>query len=333
MPLLEFSGERPTLQVLLGGFQQFGIAIFPLFGIPKTPFWMYVCALLVLVAGLIRTLPELPREHGLDKIMPFGRLFYAVSMAAFASEHFTLTPVIAGMVPRWIPWHTFWAYAIGTAFFCAALSIATRVQARLAAILFGTTFLVFVLTMDLPAALAHPGNRFFWALALRELAFSGGAFALAMSLSSNLANPVREAHSWLFLPRFQIGAAALFYGIEDVIHPRFVPVVPLKNLTPEWIHGRMFPALLVGVMLIAGGVCFLLRGRSRRIGTALGLTILLAILWVYLPMLVAAPVDVLALNYFFDTLLFCGAVLLLANAMDNETAVEPEECESVGAPR
>jgi hypothetical protein len=55
--------------------------------------------------------------------------------------------------------------------------------------------------------------------------------------------------------------------------------------------------------------------------TSLGLTILLTVLWVYLPMLLAAPRDVVALNYFFDTLLFCGAILLLANAMEKETAV------------
>jgi uncharacterized membrane protein len=33
-------------------------------------------------------------------------------------------------------------------------------------------------------------------------------------------------------------------------------------------------------------------------------------------MLLAAPTDVVALNFFFDTLLFCGAILLLANSID-----------------
>ncbi|HUS10607.1 MAG TPA: hypothetical protein VMZ30_09090, partial [Pyrinomonadaceae bacterium] len=38
-------------------------------------------------------------------------------------------------------------------------------------------------------------------------------------------------------------------------------------------------------------------------------------LWIYLPMLLAAPTDVVALNFFFDTLLFCGAILLLATRL------------------
>jgi hypothetical protein len=45
------------------------------------------------------------------------------------------------------------------------------------------------------------------------------------------------------------------------------------------------------------------------------------VLWIYLPMLLAAPTDVVALNFFFDTLLFCGAILLLANSIDKDPAV------------
>jgi hypothetical protein len=40
-----------------------------------------------------------------------------------------------------------------------------------------------------------------------------------------------------------------------------------------------------------------------------------------LPMLLAAPTDVVALNFFFNTLLFSGAILLLANSIDKEPAV------------
>jgi len=45
------------------------------------------------------------------------------------------------------------------------------------------------------------------------------------------------------------------------------------------------------------------------------------VLWVYLRMLLAAPTDVVGLNFFADALLFRGAILLLANSIDNEPAV------------
>src|SRR6266851_9145852 len=307
------------------GFQQFAHAHAPaallVFSVSAGVFWPYFAGVALLAIGLpIIIKNELPQEHGLDKIMPFGRLFFAISMAVFGSEHFTATADIATLVPRWIPAHTFWVYLVGLAFLCAALSIAVLVQARLAAALVGMTFLIFVLVMDMPAVVANPGNRFFWALALRQLAFSGGAFAFAMSRWSI---PRKQSHvqpltAWVAVPRLFVGIPLLFYGVEHLLHPEYVPGVPLKKLTPEWIPGRIPLSYFVGVVLIAAGVCLLMNKRTRMAATSLGLTILLTVLWIYLPMLLRAPTDIVALNYFFDTLLFCGAILLLANALPKE---------------
>ena len=285
-------------------------------------FWIYVSASLLLIIGLIKIFRELPQENGVDKIMPFGRLFFAIPLAVFGSEHFTAPANIASLVPRWIPAHTFWVYLVGLAFICAAVSIVVLVQARLAAALVGMTFLIFVLVMDMPGVIAQPGNRFFWALALRQLAFSGGAFAFALSPWSirlkqpSPAQPTRAA--WAAFPRFFIGIPSLFYGVEHLLHPAYVPGIPLQKLTPDWIPGRIFLSYFVGVILILAGVCLLVNKKTRVAATSLGLTILLTVLWIYLPMLLAAPTDVVVLNFFFDTLLFCGAILLLANAMDKE---------------
>ncbi len=314
------------MPILLCCFQQPAVVVSALaaapFGIPATVFWMYVCAALPGVIGLIKILPEVPQEHGVDKIMPLGRLFFAIPMAVFGSEHFTATADIAALIPRWIPAHLFWAYLVGLGFLCAALSITVLVQARLAAALLGMTWLIFVCVMDMPGAVANPGNRFFWALALRQLAFSGGAFAFAMSWSTRPRepSPAQPMPAWAAFPRFFVGIPSLFYGVEHLLHPAYVPGIPLQKLTPEWIPGRIFLSYLVGVILIVAGACLLVNKKSRMAATFLGLTILLTVLWVYLPMLVAAPADVVALNYFFDTLLFCGTILLLANAMDKGAA-------------
>lgn len=75
------------------------------------------------------------------------------------------------------------------------------------------------------------------------------------------------------------------------------------------------------MILILAGACLLLNKKARPAVTALGLTILLTMFWIYLPMLVAAPTDIVALNFFFDTLLFCGTILLLANSIDKEATL------------
>ncbi len=113
------------------------------------------------------------------------------------------------------------------------------------------TFLIFVCVMDLPGTLAHPHNRLFWALALRQLAFSGGAFAFAMSPRSTRlkqpspAQPTRTALA--AIPRFFVGIPSLFYGVEHLLHPEYVPGIPLQKLTPEWIPGRISLSYFVGV--------------------------------------------------------------------------------------
>jgi len=289
------------------------------FGLPAIVFWMYVCALLVFIIGLIKIIGELPQQHGVDKIMPLGRLFFAIPLAVFGSEHFTITANVATLVPRWIPAHTFWVYLVGVAFICAALSIAVLVKARLAASLVGMTLLIFVLVMDMPGVIAQPGNRFFWALALRQLAFSGGAFAFAMQPLSRQPSPARTTAALAQIPRFFVGIPSIFYGVMHLLHPANVPGVPLQLITPEWIPGRIPLSYFVGVILILAGLCLVVNKKARLAATVLGLTILLTVLWIYLPMLLAAPTDVVALNYFFDTLLFCGTILLLANALEKET--------------
>jgi uncharacterized membrane protein YphA (DoxX/SURF4 family) len=288
------------------------------FGVPATVFWIYVSALVVLLVGLVRVVKELPQEHGVGTIMPFGRLCFAVPMAVFGSQHFTATAGIATLVPRWMPAHVFWVYLVGLAFLGAALAIAAGVQARLAAAGVGLTMFIFVLVMDLPAAVANPRNRFFWALALRQLAFSGGALALAMSPLSTRwrpRSPAQPTAARTAVPRLFVGMPSVFYGVMHLLHPTYVPGIPLQRLAPEWIPGRLFVSYFVGVVLMLAGVCLLANKKPRVAATSLGLTILLAVFWIYLPMLLAAPGDVAALNFFFDTLLFSGAILLLANAV------------------
>lgn len=296
-------------------------------GLSATAFWMYVYGALLLIVGLIRIFGELPQEHGVDKIMPFGLLFFAIPMGVFATEHFTATKEIAALVPRWIPGHTFWAYAVGLGFLCAGLSMAVRVQARLAAALVAMTFLIFVCVMDVPGAVAHLHNRFSWALALRELSFGSGAFAFAITPWGNRSrqpSPAKPVAARVAaLPRLCIGLASLFYGVEHLLHPEHVPGIPLEELTAQWIPGHIFLSYFVGVVLIVAGACLVANKKARTAATFLGLTISLAVLWIYLPMLVATPKSVEALNYFFDTLLFCGAILLLANALQKETAAGP----------
>jgi uncharacterized membrane protein len=292
---------------------------FAVFGLPGPVFWAYFAAAALFGIGLVKIIKdELPQSHGLGKFMPFGRLFLAIPMAVFATEHFTDTADIASMVPRWIPAHTFWAYLVGVALLAAALSITVKIQSRLAATLLGAMFCCFVLMIHLPNIIAEAGNRIFWAVALREIAFSGGAFAFAGS-------QMRARHTGgvallVTVARFFVGIPAVFFGVEHFLHPTYAPGVPLGKIIPEWIPGRLFWAYLAGAVLVAAGLCILVNRKTRLAATFLGVVILLLVLFVYLPILIANPTDIVGVNYFFDTLAFSGAVLVLGEASNEATA-------------
>ncbi len=307
------------MHMLSGSFQFFSRADFALtlaaFAIPADVFWLYFAAIVLFAIGLAIIIKhELPQKHGLDKILPFGRLFFAIPMGVFGTEHLVEASDIAQVVPSWMPAHLFWTYLVGVALIAAALSITLNRHARLAATLLGSMLLLFVVLIHIPNIVGQHGARLFWMIALRDTAFSGGAFALAGSLPKR--TPSDGAPLLVTLGRFFIGTGALVFGAEQLLHPTIVPGIPLARLTPTWIPGHIFWAYLSGAVLVATGACILVNVKARLAATSLGIMILLLMLFVYLPMLIAEPLSIAnGLNYFFDTLVLSGAALLLADAI------------------
>jgi uncharacterized membrane protein YphA (DoxX/SURF4 family)/uncharacterized membrane protein len=288
--------------------------------IPSEVIWSYCVGGVVFAIGLasIFVRGDWQKARGLDKLVLFGPIFYAAPLAAFGTEHFTLTAAIASIVPSWIPWHLFWAYFVGACFIAGPLSVVTRIQARLAASLLALTFFLFVVLMDVPGWLHNPRDRFGVTFALRELAFSGGALALAASLSEQ--SHERGAHIFATIARYFVAIPIVFYSFEQFLHADHVPGVPLEPLTPAYIYGHAIWAYLAAVVYAAGGILLLVGKKTRAAATWVGLTVLVVELAVYVPIAVVerASLDN-GLNYLGDTLMFCGAVLLLAGAMPHET--------------
>lgn len=287
--------------------------------IPGLVIWSYSVFALVFVAGLATIFLRgyWQKAQGIDKLLLFGPLFFAAPLAAFGTEHFTLTPVIASIIPKWIPWHLFWTYLVGSCFIAAGFSLATRVRARLAASLVALTFFLFVVLMEGPGWLRHPGDRFGLAVVLRELSFSGGPMAFAVSLG----NDWRERGKSLFatIARYFVAIPVLYYSFEQFIHGDHVAGIPLEPLTPQYVFGHALWTYLAAAVYAVGGILLLIGKKTRVAATSIGLAVLVVVLVEYVPIGVVerASLDK-GLNYFADTLMFCGTVLLLASAMPRE---------------
>jgi len=294
-------------------------AVMALLAIPNEVIWSYSVGGAVLAIGLVAIFlrGDWRKARGFDKLILFGPLFYAAPLAAFGTEHFTRAKAIASIVPAWIPWHEFWAYFVGACFIAAALSLVTRVQTRLSASLLALTFFLFVVLMDAPGWADNPRNRFAPTLMLRELSFSGGALALAASLTKQWRE--RGTHILATIARYFVAIPVLFYSFEQFMHGSHVPGVPLRPLTPGYVYGHAIWTYLAAVVYAVTGTLLLVGKKTRAAATWAGLTVLFVELVVYVPIAVVerASLDN-GLNYMADTLMFCGAVLLLAGAMPRE---------------
>ena len=287
--------------------------------IPSEVIWSYFVFGAIFAIGLITMFlrGDWQKARGFDKLILFGPLFYAAPLAAFGTEHFTLTAVIASLVPAWIPWHLFWAYFVGVCFIAAALSLVTGIQSRLAASLLALAFFLFVVLMDAPGWARNPRDRFGLTFVLRELSFSGGPLALAASLNGQWRE--HGTHVLATIARYFVAIPVLFYSFEQFMHGDRVPGVPLEPLTPTWIYGHAIWTYMAAAVYAVAGILLLVGKKTRAAATWVGVTVLFVELVVYLPIAVVerASLDK-GFNYLGDTLMFCGTVLLLAGAMPRE---------------
>ncbi|WP_433964707.1 hypothetical protein [Tunturiibacter gelidiferens] len=280
---------------------------------PSTNVWICAAGVIVLVIGFVAARRELQAAVGLDKLVAVARVLFAAPLAAFGAEHLVLGRVILGAVPVWMPVRVFWVYFVGIALIAAALSLALGIRVRLTATLLAVMFFLFVVMIHLPNVVAQVHDRIIWNVALRDLSFGAGALALAGSLWRGPRD--RDGNVAVRIGRVCVAVVLMVYGVELILYPQFAPGVPLGKLTPSWVPGPHVWALLTGLVCIGGGVAILIRRYCRDGAKAVGLVMTLLTVVLYLPILLmasGAPAVLEGANYVWDTLLFAGAVLLVA---------------------
>ncbi|MBB5345839.1 DoxX family membrane protein [Tunturibacter empetritectus] len=292
---------------------------------PSSNAWICAAGVVVLVIGLVAARRELRAAAGLDKLVAAARVLFAAPLAAFGVEHLALGRVIIGAVPVWMPVRLFWVYFVGVALIAAAFSLALGIRVRSTATLLAIMFLLFVLMIHVPNAVAQVHDRIIWNVAFRDLSFGAGALALVGSLGSG--SGIRESgdraeNALVWIGRVIVAAVLMVYGVEQILYPQFAPGVPLSKLTPPWVPGPHVWALLTGLVCIGGGVAILIRRYCRTGATAVGLVMTLLTLFLYLPILLSSSGAAAVLegaNYVWDTLLYAGAVLLVAMGAPRES--------------
>ncbi|MFZ0297398.1 MAG: hypothetical protein WAM13_03520 [Candidatus Sulfotelmatobacter sp.] len=262
---------------------------------------------------------DVRQARGLDKVVALRNLCFALPLAVFGALHLSAAQGLMAMVPAYMPWRLFWAYFVGFALIAASLSIATRIQVRWSGLLFGIMMVLFVAMLHVPRALANPQDRFAWTIVVREMSFAGGGWILAGEAMREHGRG-QGGSKLIAVGRVLVAIAAIFFGVENFLHTANVPGVPLEKLMPAWIPAHLFIGYLTGVILFVAGVAILVGRKTRIAATYLGTWLVLVTLFIYGPILIAGlgdpstGVKIEGLNYFFDTMLFAGAILAVASA-------------------
>src|SRR5882757_4672984 len=149
--------------------------------------WTVLFEILAMVGGawvLAASFPaDRPGFHSWDnvvwKLADVGRFLIAISLVVFAVQHFMYARFVATLVPAWIPTRLFLAYFTGLAFVAAALAIAAKNMVRLAAMVLGTMFLLWVVLLHISRVAGAIRNGDEVTSLFVAVAMCGLSFALA----------------------------------------------------------------------------------------------------------------------------------------------------------
>jgi hypothetical protein len=123
----------------------------------------------------------------LTKLIPFGTIFFSLTIISFGVDHFLYAKEVADYVPSWVPYHIFWMYFTGTALLGSGLAIILKIKRKLAATLLGSMIFTWFVILHIPRVIVSPevylGSEI--ASAFLALAYCGIAFVIAGSSESD----------------------------------------------------------------------------------------------------------------------------------------------------
>jgi uncharacterized membrane protein len=276
-------------------------------------FWPSVLGLTTFAGGLYVYRRDLSASgtSGHARVLALGPVFIAAALATFSAEHFTQTRDFSRLVPAWLPLRIPITYLVGVCLLAAALSFVTRRWVRWSAPLLALMFALFVLLLYVPSAIRNPGVRIVWIFPFREGTFAVGAFCVFLyevDVTKRSGRSTRALRLWT-------AVVAVFFGLQNMLYPQFLPGVPDQQPTFAWVPLPHALAWLTGGLLVAMGAAMLFRRTAVAAITGVGILMTALTIGLFAPELILAqgvPQRVTAINFVADTLLFAGMMFAIA---------------------
>jgi uncharacterized membrane protein YphA (DoxX/SURF4 family) len=108
-------------------------------------------------------------------VLLVARVLAGTSAIVFGFAHFNYIDFTASMVPGWIPYKTFWAWATGAGHLATGLALVSGFKSRLAAGCEAAMMGSFVVLLHLPRVIAAPDSHVEWIMLGVSSMLSGAA--------------------------------------------------------------------------------------------------------------------------------------------------------------
>ncbi|QIP16635.1 hypothetical protein G8759_30340 [Spirosoma aureum] len=120
----------------------------------------------------------------LEKIMPYGNLFFLYTMTSYGISHLIYAEFLVNTVPDWMANHLFWVNLTGIALTASGIAIMLGIRIRIIALLLSLMIFLWFWLVHVPGALSNPvanrGNLL--ASAFDALAYSGVALLIGLTM-------------------------------------------------------------------------------------------------------------------------------------------------------
>lgn len=261
----------------------------------------------------------------MDRLIPAGRIIYALALIGLGLEHFIYGEFITGRAPAWpegIPGGLVWAYVSGAIVVSTCVAILVGVHARIAAIALGTLIFLWAVLRHIPVVVTSEILSPDWTRAVKALAFFGGAFAAAATLprveglrNARLAAFINQDSAFILLGTICLAVFMVNNGIQHFIYDEFV-----ASLIPAWIPGDpYFWTYSSAFFLFAGAAGMLYRPTAALAALLTGIMVFSWVWIVHVPLIFNSVSDNIAI---FEAPAICGIALLLAGYRYQEKRAE-----------
>jgi uncharacterized membrane protein len=250
-----------------------------------------------------------------------GRIFYGSAIAAtgvqqlFFKEFFQ---ILFPPLPYKIPGLIYLVWLVGVLLFVAGTAISLNIRTKYFAYLLGCIFLFFFIFCYVPYELFispySPIHLGVWVQSLKELAYAGGAFAIAGQFNTNTTKP---NSSFIKLLEKIVPFGGVMFSITMISFgvSHFYYTGTVENMVPGWIPFHRFWTYFAGIALIGSGISIVLKFRIKTIGNLLGIMIFIWFIVLHMPDALANPSvnNGNEVTSMFSALAFSGIAFLIAN--------------------